>query len=201
MLPLVPANAKRVLDVGCHTGGFGVTLKEERGCEVWGVEPDPGAAAIAETFLDRVFVGPYSCDLGIPDASFDLVVFNDVLEHLSEPWDVLRTVKRHLKPSGTVVVSLPNLLHQSNLLHMLRDRDFRYEPTGIRDRTHLRFFTAKSARRMFEECGYEVEQLTLINEDWYPSRLAGRLAYRLFAGPLHETKFIQIAIRARPLAV
>ncbi|MBG6080390.1 class I SAM-dependent methyltransferase [Rubrivivax gelatinosus] len=200
MLRFIPATASRILDIGCHTGTFGANLKAQRSVEVWGVEPDPDAAPIAAGRLDRVLAAPYSESLDIPPAYFDVVVFNDVLEHLVDPWDVLRSVRHHLAPDGFVLASVPNVLHQSNLLHLLKERDFRYEDAGIRDRTHLRFFTAKSARRMFEEADYQVDSVEWINENWYPSSLAGRLAYRFFAAALHETKFIQIAICARPRA-
>lgn len=88
------------------------------------------------------------------------------------------------------------MLHIDNLLHILLERDFRYEPLGIRDRTHLRFFTRLSAVRMFEECGYEVVVRVGINESWYSPSLVRRIAYRLFRNYLNETKYIQFAFVA-----
>jgi 2-polyprenyl-3-methyl-5-hydroxy-6-metoxy-1,4-benzoquinol methylase len=199
MLDLPPATASKVLDIGCHSGAFGEALKAQRPCEVWGVEPDAAAAGMAQGLLDRVIVAPCSEALDIPEKAFDAVVFNDVLEHLPDPWAVLRSVQRHLRPGGCVLACVPNMLHKDNLEHLLRERDFRYEDQGIRDRTHLRFFTRKSAVRLFEESGYKTDEVRMVNDYmWYPTSLLGRVAYKLFARDLEETRFIQIGLRATP---
>lgn len=58
MLQFFPMESERVLDVGCGAGILGSILKERKpGCEVWGVEFDRNAARLAESRLDRVFVG------------------------------------------------------------------------------------------------------------------------------------------------
>lgn len=85
MLPFVPRNAKRILDVGCGAAGFSALVKEDRGAEVWGVELLSEAASIAESKIDRVVNGSFEpCD-ELPKKYFDAVIFNDVLEHLSTP--------------------------------------------------------------------------------------------------------------------
>jgi len=198
MAEFVQPKASRVLDVGCHTGGFGEHLKSQRLIEIWGVEPDKAAAEIARLFLDKVINHPFNNDADIPNQYFDVVIFNDVLEHLTDPWSALILAKSKLKKNGQVIASLPNLLHINNLLHILRDRNFQYEPWGIRDKTHLRFFTQKSAIKMFEECGYEVTSCKGINEDWWSPSLTRRLAFKLLPKLLEETKYIQFAFVASP---
>ena len=96
------------------------------------------------------------------------------------------------------LASLPNLLHLDTIWPLLHDRDFRYERCGVRDRTHLRFFTRTSAMRMFDECGYEVLSVQGINEQWYTPSIKRRLAFRLFGRQLEETKYVQFAFVARP---
>lgn len=198
MQKFVPDSAERMLDVGCNTGGFGAALKASRALEVWGVEPNVGAAEYASTFLDHVVTDMFTQSTRVPDNYFDVVVFNDVLEHIVDPWEALQIASKKLRAGGCVVASLPNILHQDNLLHMLREKDFRYEPIGIRDRTHLRFFTRKSSIRLFEESGFRVSAVEGVNEDWWSPNLMRRLIYKIFGKQLEETKYIQYAIVAFP---
>ncbi len=201
MHPFVPIAARRVLEVGCHTGAFGAALKAQTpDVQVWGVEPHPEAAAVAAGRLDRVYVQPYDAACPLPVQYFDAVVFNDVLEHIVDPWASLRLARRHVAPGGVVVASIPNLLHQHNLQHLLLERDFKYEDNGIRDRTHLRFFTRRSMLRMFEESGWRVARIAGINASWWSNSLLLRLAYRILDRQLEETKYIQFAVVTEPLA-
>ncbi len=194
----VPAAAQRLLDVGCNTGGFGAGLKRSRQIEVWGLEPNQEAAAAAERFLDKVVCESFDSRSTVPDGYFDVVAFNDVLEHLEDPWSALAVALNKLRPGGCVIASIPNFLHKENLLHLLKDRDFRYETEGIRDRTHLRFFTRKSTQRMFAESGYAVDRIVGVNERWWSPDLRSRLAYRIFGRQLEETKCIQWVVVASP---
>ncbi|WP_210544217.1 bifunctional 2-polyprenyl-6-hydroxyphenol methylase/3-demethylubiquinol 3-O-methyltransferase UbiG [Rhodoferax sp. PAMC 29310] len=197
--PFIPVSAERILDVGCNTGAFGEGLKAQRDIVVWGVEPNEAAARQAAKILDNVVNDLFGAATAIPNNFFDVVVFNDVLEHLVDPWDALRIAQKKLRPDGCVVASLPNILNRENLMHMLFERDFKYENLGIRDRTHLRFFTQKSMRRLFEESGYSVQKITGINERWWSESILNRLAYRVFGKQLEETKYVQYAVMAIPL--
>ena len=86
MLPFVPPNCKRVLDVGCGKGNSSVeTLKRFRSIEVWGIEPVVSAATEAATKLDHVIEGMFLPGAELPAGSFDAIFFNDVLEHLFDP--------------------------------------------------------------------------------------------------------------------
>ena len=201
MQKFVPKSAQRLLDVGCNAGNFGAGIKAERQIEVWGVEPDLVASEHAAKLLDHVVNDFFTASTAVPDDYFDAIIFNDVLEHLVDPWEGLRIATRKLRPGGCVIASIPNILHQSNLRHMLVEKDFRYELNGIRDRTHLRFFTRLSTIRLFEESGYEPLQVEGINEEWWTPSWKRRLAYRIFSKALEETKYIQYAIVARPTAV
>lgn len=196
MLRLIPLNARRVLDVGCHTGEFGYAAKNQTNATVWGVEPNPETAKVAEQRLDRVFNGFFSDALALEDNYFDVISFNDVLEHMPDPWAALQLAARKLAPDGIVLVSIPNLRHIDNLMHILRERDFNYEPTGVRDKTHLRFFTRKSAPRLFDDSGLEMVSIEGINEVYFSSP-ARRIVYWLFKNNLDDTKHLQYAMVAR----
>ena len=157
MLEFIPTHAKRVLDIGCAEGAFSLLVKEARGAEVWGIELDVVAATRAQEKIDTVLAGDIAGLIErLPKVYFDCIVCNDVLEHLVDPYTVLSTLKERLAPNGVIVFSLPNVRHFGNLKNLLIKKDWRYENEGILDKTHLRFFTEKSIRRMFADLGYEL---------------------------------------------
>jgi hypothetical protein len=86
---------------------------------------------------------------------FDVVLLADVLEHLVQPFEVLRMARSFLRSAGGVVASLPNIAHWTVRWNLLRGR-FDYQPLGIMDATHLRWFTARSLHRLFAQAGYRI---------------------------------------------
>jgi 2-polyprenyl-3-methyl-5-hydroxy-6-metoxy-1,4-benzoquinol methylase len=131
----------------------------EAGRRVDGAEIDPLAAARAMEVCDRVWVGDLTqLDVGQLTGSYQLLLFADTLEHLPDPPAVLRRLKTRLDPTGTLVVSLPNVANWAIRLGLLAGR-FRYTDRGILDRTHLRFYTKNTAVQMLAEGGFEVVDL------------------------------------------
>lgn len=137
-----------VLDVGC---GYAMTSQHLKGNRVTGIESNADAVKVARTRIDRVVERDLQ-DLDPDLGSFDVIIFADVLEHLAWPVGILRQYLALLKPNGTVIVSLPNVGLWSVRLQHLVGR-FDYEETGVLDRTHLRFFTRRSALRMLDAAG------------------------------------------------
>jgi 2-polyprenyl-3-methyl-5-hydroxy-6-metoxy-1,4-benzoquinol methylase len=166
MLNYIPRNAKIILDVGCGVGVFGNTLKEEDSTrEVWGIELEKKYAVIAVTRLNKVLTGDIMSLLkDIPDYYFDCIVFNDVLEHLVDPFTVLKDIKVKLKDDGVVVCSIPNLLYADIFFDLLKRKKWEYKDFGVLDRTHLRFFTKKTLINMFPELGYNLIKIEGINK-------------------------------------
>jgi len=164
MLKFFPDSGSKVLDVGCAEGNFGALLKQGANCEVWGTELNSSAGEIARGKLDKVLVGDIFDQLSnIPSDYFDVIYFNDVLEHLVDPEALLKEMKSKLNSKGLVICSIPNILYYRALKSYLVDRDWKYEDSGVMDKTHLRFYTRKSILRMFESCGYIINQLKPIN--------------------------------------
>ena len=93
----------------------------------------------------------------------DCVIFADVLEHLVDPWAAVRQAREMLAPGGALVVSIPNVLHHAVVKDLLRGR-FDYRDAGVLDRTHLRFFTAATARELVEQAGFRVERMERVIE-------------------------------------
>jgi hypothetical protein len=92
-------------------------------------------------------------------ARFDAIIFADVLEHLVWPVSTLRRYLPWLKEGGSVFISLPNVSLWSVRLAHLAGR-WEYEETGVLDRTHLRFFTRKSARWLLEQAKLDPVSVT-----------------------------------------
>jgi len=156
---LVPAAARRVVDVGCGAGALGRALKRARpGVQVRGVELVPAQAERARAALDDVAVGDAGDGLPAGWPRPDCVIFADVLEHLVDPWAALRRWRSDLTAGGAVIVSVPNILHRSILGELRRFR-WDYKEEGILDRTHLRFFTRRTAIELLEQAGLRVTRL------------------------------------------
>lgn len=198
MQAFVPAVAKRIIDIGCGVGFFAAEIKERNGAEAWGVELDMAAAAEAATRLDRVMQGRVEdCIERLPDDYFDVIVCNDVLEHLVDPSVVLVALKAKLSSGGMLLASLPNIRYFPALKTILLDGDFPYQDQGIFDRTHLRFFTRLSMRRLFEEAGYVVDRQEGINAI---SKRSGQRSFRrwnrVLLGRLEDCRYLQYAVCA-----
>ena len=147
---------KRVLEVGCATGFLSKYLTRQLRCQVVGIELNPEAARLAKQHCEDVIVGDVEKDaLDKAKGLFDVITFGDVLEHLISPGVVLRRCKNCLALDGYILTSIPNVAHWSIRGHLMRGK-FNYQKGGILDRTHLRFFTLRTARRMIEEAGYDI---------------------------------------------
>lgn len=141
-----------VLDVGC---GFATTSEhiQKRGNRVTGIESSDEAVAKASKRIETVIHADLMNLDGIATAKkFDVIIFADVLEHLQWPQEVLRRYLQLLRDNGTVIVSLPNVGLWSVRLSLMAGR-FEYADTGVLDKTHLRFFTRRSARALLDGAG------------------------------------------------
>jgi SAM-dependent methyltransferase len=203
MLVMIPDHVRRVLDVGCGSGRFGRLVKEARGAEVWGVEPVPQACREAEKCLDRVFNAEFGESLGLPKKAFDAVVFNDVLEHIANPWAALEFAKQLLTEKGVVVASIPSIRHFPTLWRLVVRKEWRYQDAGTLDRTHLRFFTRSAIEELFLDTGYRICLIRGIRP-FHSMNGDGRL-WRYFKvlnlltlGHISDMKFLQYAVRAQP---
>ena len=127
-----------------------------------GVELDPTTAELARPHLYAIAV----VDIGdvldrgsLGNATFDCILLADVLEHLVDPWTILRRLTDHLEPQGIVVTSLPNVRHYTTLLSLLVGKRWPYRDRGIHDRTHLRFFAQRNLAELFQSAGLTITSL------------------------------------------
>jgi predicted TPR repeat methyltransferase len=144
-----------LLDLGFGTGEFSRRIRP-RCRHLSGIEADPAAASAARDVFDDLFVGDLLEGLGkARGGPFDVIVAGDVLEHLARPEDAMGPIRALLAPGGRLLVSLPNVANVTTRLALLAGR-FDYQDRGILDRTHLRFFTWKTARALLEDGGFRV---------------------------------------------
>jgi SAM-dependent methyltransferase len=154
--PLLPATASRILDVGAGVGMTSRWLKTHyTSAFAVALEGNPNLLGELRQNVDEAHIvdlnGPLP-DVGEPD----LVLFLDVLEHLLHPEEVLAQLTASMPANGTVIVSLPNVAHWSISIPLLFRGSFKYEPAGLLDRTHLRFFTCESAMELMSSSGFTV---------------------------------------------
>jgi 2-polyprenyl-3-methyl-5-hydroxy-6-metoxy-1,4-benzoquinol methylase len=152
-------NGKRVLDVGCSSGELAGLLKAND-CSIVGIEYDPEAAEKAKERCDQVIVADLEAIENFPfkEKEFDHILFMDVLEHLRDPSSILKRLRPFLKTDGTVIISIPNIANQSIRFSLLFGR-WNYAEYGILDRTHLRFFTRKTAITLVTEAGFAIKRV------------------------------------------
>jgi 2-polyprenyl-3-methyl-5-hydroxy-6-metoxy-1,4-benzoquinol methylase len=201
MLDLIPEGASIILDVGCAIGGFGEILKSERSCEVWGVEINEQAASVAAQKLDKVICGAFDKSIDLPINKFDCIIFNDVLEHLIDPYSALLHAKTLLRTGGKVIASIPNVRYFDNIWKLIVNRDWEYTQHGILDRTHLRFFTRRSIVRTFKDLNYNIESIKGINSlnvehphHWRKFRIINFIV----GNRIEDMRYLQFAVVASP---
>jgi SAM-dependent methyltransferase len=158
LVQLVDPMGWRVLEVGCAAGAMGAALLEKGAAEVVGLDLFEEALVHARMRLSAVHRVDLNAlpELPYPDGHFDLITFADVLEHLVEPVAVLRHLRRWLRDDGRILISIPNVRHESVVLPLLVEGKWEYADWGILDRTHLRFFTRGGLLQLLEGSGFRL---------------------------------------------
>jgi SAM-dependent methyltransferase len=164
---LIPEGVRAVLEIGCGTGMFRSNFGDVD--EYVGIEPTPAMAAEAAKKLDQVHTATYEqVTSRLPLNHFDLVVCNDVIEHMPDHDWFLDDIRKHIKPTGALLGSIPNVRFFRNMSDLLFKKTWKYEDWGILDRTHLRFFTELSWKQTLLDHNYGLETMTGLPEA-YPA--------------------------------
>ncbi len=158
LLKRVPANST-VLEIGSATGYLTEKLLAKN-CKVISVEKDKVMAAYAKNKLNSTII---NCDVGKIEKhlsaeknKFDVILLADVLEHLSDPYEVVETLKKYMKPKSKMIISVPNIANFAIRFNLLFFGRFDYQNFGILDKTHLKFFTKDTIERLFSDTGLKV---------------------------------------------
>jgi 2-polyprenyl-3-methyl-5-hydroxy-6-metoxy-1,4-benzoquinol methylase len=146
-----------VLDIGCGEGVLASEIKQN-GNRVTGIDLLPSVeheSELEEYFSADLDEGIRPVIDALNGKRFDRVLLLDILEHLRRPEDLLAECQEVLARDGQLIVSLPNIANITVRAMLLFGR-FHYTERGLLDRTHLRFFTRKTARRLLEQSGYKI---------------------------------------------
>lgn len=142
--------AVRVLDIGC---GYGESLlyHKKRGCEVYGSETDENALKSVEHLSLPIKVGPFRYE-DYPQNFFDYITMDQVIEHLSDPKDMIDKIKSLLKPGGKFIFSTPNGTGIGSIF-------FRKKWIHWHAPYHLHYFSRKSLRELVKNTDMEIEEV------------------------------------------
>jgi len=143
----------KILELGCGEGAI-LEILSKRGCEVWGVEPNPKAAGICKSKGLNVLCGTLE-KANFRDGFFDAVVMSHVLEHLPSPKRALKEVKRVTKPKGRVYIYCPNV---ESYLSKLFGRYWH----GWHIPFHFYGFTKKTILELANDAGFKVTKIDTI---------------------------------------
>lgn len=148
----------KILDVGCGYGQNGEEMIK-KGNAVFGVDILPVAIEKAKTRLTYAAVADFSRSEDIPEEikreKFDMVVFSDILEHVYDPMRLVCNAIPMMKENAVLLVSVPNIANWLNRLKLLFG-NWEYAVSGMMDRTHIRFFTLTSIKRLIKAAGFDV---------------------------------------------
>jgi 2-polyprenyl-3-methyl-5-hydroxy-6-metoxy-1,4-benzoquinol methylase len=152
-----------ILDVGCGFGALGEEL-QKKGNIVYGIDISEYAISIAKSRIEMAFVSDATDAKKLPSEikveKFDLIIFADILEHVYNPRELLQTYRQFLKPDGMIITSIPNVAAWNVRISLLFG-SFTYKDTGTLDRTHIRFFTRKTAQNLIQNAGYKIVKLDI----------------------------------------
>jgi 2-polyprenyl-3-methyl-5-hydroxy-6-metoxy-1,4-benzoquinol methylase len=158
---LIPQGG-RLLDIGGGIGATALALKQQGLCDAVCLMDLAAPAnregleqSVAVDLNDIAGLEAHFSQLG----PFDTILCLDVLEHLARPDLVLAQAFKALRPGGTLVASIPNVRHWSVLGPLLLKGEWTYAATGVLDRTHLRFFTRRSARSLLANAGLTLHEM------------------------------------------
>ena len=187
LLSIIPGDARRIVEVGCMQGALAQAyLAGNPGAHYVGIDIDPEYAQVAAAFCSEAIAANIET---MDDASFgklfpsDCWIFGDCLEHLRDPWRVLRRLREAIDADGHLLICIPNAQHWS-VQWRLASGQFRYEDSGLLDRTHLRWFTRITLLEMFAQTGWAVEQgmSRVLNAPQQPQMLEALRAYAVSVG-------------------
>jgi 2-polyprenyl-3-methyl-5-hydroxy-6-metoxy-1,4-benzoquinol methylase len=158
LLELIPTDAASVLEIGCGEGILGEQIRNRQQARVVGIELSPEAAEAARPRLDEVYAEDVRKTVRDLKERFEWVVGGDILEHLPDPWEFLRELKRVVAPGGHLLLSIPNISCWPVVAELLRGR-FDYIYAGHLSAGHLRFFTRRTIEDTMWMAGWEIESI------------------------------------------
>jgi len=209
LLRIIPTHSRKLIEIGCSSGALARAFKQvSPDCDYVGIEVDPSYAEMAGRFCDQSLL----LDVEKADEAFwasvadrDCWIFGDTLEHMRDPWRLLTQVRRVMPANGVVAACIPNMQHWSMQVRLCMG-DLRYQPSGLMDRTHLRWFTRQTIHALFEQSGFRIESLQprIFNEPSRDKYLPAIVNMALLAGAdpdlaVKDALAMQYVVKATPI--
>ncbi|WP_418910981.1 glycosyltransferase [Bacillus subtilis] len=152
---LVPAEADSILHIGCGTGAAGTELLNRQSCLLYGIEKDELLQTIASPYYEQVISADVeTCDLPYPESFFDVILIGDLLNCSKNPRHTIETLAVYLKPSGSLICSIPNTAYADTFFSLL---------CGASTYTH--FITPRNVNTLFPEYLYDIKSITSHSSD------------------------------------
>ena len=152
----------KILDVGCSKGFIARGLQNHN-FEFYGIEYNKADAKDARKYYKEIKIADLDKEKpNYPRNSFDVIIMADIIEHLKDSAGAVKHFAQFLKKDGFMIISTANVANLYVRLKLLFG-NFDYEERGIMDKTHLRFFTLKTFRKLAKEAGLKV-----VKEDFTP---------------------------------
>lgn len=174
------SSSKKILDIGSGDGYF-LKAGRERGWEVVGIEPGKPAYLFSTKELGlNVFNELFSKTNYKKWGTFDVIHMNNVLEHIVNPYELLKLAHEILNPQGLICVTSPNDYNPFQkviITYLMKD------PWWISPQEHINYFNHESLTKMLNKVGFDeifatssfpLELFVLMGEDYIGNRKLGR---------------------------
>ena len=142
---------KRLLDIGCGTGHFGGYMADA-GWNVVGIEPSKDAEILSNRFQFEVYGSMDDC-IASETEKFDAVTLLNVLEHVSDPVEFLKSAMRFISSQGILIIRVPNDF--TSIQEAARSK-FNVNPWWIAYPDHINYFNFESLKMLLEDLGLEI---------------------------------------------
>ena len=159
-----PPKDARILEIGCGTG-HNLSMLGQFG-HVDAIELDEAARDVASARLGRPVLGARLPGLdGVPEASYDMVALLDVLEHVEEDRESLRSIAKRLKPGGAILITVPAFQWMWSAHDVVNH--------------HQRRYSKRTLNAAIADAGLKADFVGYFNSILFPLAAAARLAGRL----------------------
>ncbi len=161
LLRFIPKSSENLVEIGCSSGALAREFKKiNPACHYLGVDIDEKYTQLANRYCDQTAamnIEDCDDDFFADNRTRDCWIFGDTLEHFKDPWKILQKIRGVIPVHGCVVACIPNAQHWSMQVK-LSIGDFRYQDSGLLDRTHLRLFTRQTMIELFSATGFKVTE-------------------------------------------
>ncbi len=178
-------SSNKILEIGAGGGDTLIELKRRKiASEVTGIElMQLKDSNQKNSNIDHFIFGDIeTMEFNLQKNHFDIIIIGDVLEHLIDPWNTLKKIYPFLKDGGLLITSIPNIREILTLYSIVIKGDFKYQESGILDKTHLRFFCKKNMISLLKNCSLEPIEIYSgldISKVSYKMKLANKLTLGL----------------------